>query len=705
MKINNRILLILFTAVCSLLLALIVISHVFILGTFDEIERSQTGTGMQGVISQLDSEVEDLAAVCRQWARSDDTYAFMKNKDPDYIRSRMAEYESFQDIKVSYILFYNDSGTLVFARGYDPKNGITGTVPSAIDIIVHDSIIPPGFEEGISGRRGFSLLNGEPVILAGYHIFPSDRSGIPRGTLVMARKLDQQAVAALAQQGELDISMRQSDSFGSTSRFNDAEIKRMEQGAVLVIPVNDTVMEGAVCITGIENTPTRILVQVFFARPVHQLVRTSIIAIAVITGILAAILVIVIRWPLKKYIVNPLLRIESFLTETGSSQDISRRVCVDGDDEIRILAESLNQMLEEIRTSHEMIRESEERFRTLIENTPDIVICLDRNGLITYISPQAGQYGSSPNELIGISAFDLIFPEDRENIRECFKRALVEGRGDSTPFRILDRGQNVHWLEVKSTAIRDTAGGHTGLQAVIRDITERRRALDTITLANRKLNLMYDITRHDILNKITILFGLIDMTRASESPADQNLFLGEIRDAGEAIFRQILLTRDYQEVGVKSPRWTGLKDVAGRALTGFAGTGIQYITDIGDVEVYADPLIEKVIYNLADNAVRYGTTITNVSFKSRLLGDVLELVCEDDGIGIEEDQKERIFERGVGKNTGLGLFLSREILMITGITIRECGEFGKGARFIITFPRGTFRTIERNDCETETKID
>jgi signal transduction histidine kinase len=114
-------------------------------------------------------------------------------------------------------------------------------------------------------------------------------------------------------------------------------------------------------------------------------------------------------------------------------------------------------------------------------------------------------------------------------------------------------------------------------------------------------------------------------------------------------------------------------------------------------EVFADPLIEKVIYNLADNAIRYGKTITTITFTSRAAGDVLELVCEDDGVGIEDSEKEKIFERGFGKNTGLGLFLTREILMITGITIREDGESGKGARFIITFPRGAFRSPGGDD--------
>jgi signal transduction histidine kinase len=92
-----------------------------------------------------------------------------------------------------------------------------------------------------------------------------------------------------------------------------------------------------------------------------------------------------------------------------------------------------------------------------------------------------------------------------------------------------------------------------------------------------------------------------------------------------------------------------------------------------------------------DNAVHYGGKITTIRFFVEEPGDDHLIVCEDDGDGIIIAEKEKIFERGFGKNTGLGLALSREILDITGITIRETGEPGKGARFEITVPKGAFR--------------
>jgi len=104
-------------------------------------------------------------------------------------------------------------------------------------------------------------------------------------------------------------------------------------------------------------------------------------------------------------------------------------------------------------------------------------------------------------------------------------------------------------------------------------------------------------------------------------------------------------------------------------------------------------MIEKVFSNLLDNTLRHGTGATRVHLSCEESEDSLRLIWEDDGCGIPADQKERIFERGVGKNTGFGLLLSREILAITGITITETGEPSRGARFEMAVPDGSWRRV------------
>ena len=118
-----------------------------------------------------------------------------------------------------------------------------------------------------------------------------------------------------------------------------------------------------------------------------------------------------------------------------------------------------------------------------------------------------------------------------------------------------------------------------------------------------------------------------------------------------------------------------------RAAEFFPGVGVVIVAPDEDWKIRADPLIERVFYNLIENALRHGSKVGRVRFSVEELpaGGAL-IVCEDDGAGVPVNEKERIFERGYGRNTGLGLYLSSEILATTGMTFTETGRPGIGAQ-------------------------
>jgi len=120
---------------------------------------------------------------------------------------------------------------------------------------------------------------------------------------------------------------------------------------------------------------------------------------------------------------------------------------------------------------------------------------------------------------------------------------------------------------------------------------------------------------------------------------------------------------------------------------------VRHPVGTGTLEVFTDPMLEKVFFNLFDNAVRHGEHVTEISVTCREEDDGRGMVItvEDNGVGIPAEMKEKIFERGVGFNTGYGLFLTHEVLAITGMSIQETGEEGKGARFEIIVPPAGWR--------------
>jgi signal transduction histidine kinase len=214
---------------------------------------------------------------------------------------------------------------------------------------------------------------------------------------------------------------------------------------------------------------------------------------------------------------------------------------------------------------------------------------------------------------------------------------------------------------------------------------------NSLKQVNDKLNLMNRITRHDILNQLTGIVGYLDlMKQASPDPRMQEYAEIVLRSATN-IQDQILFTKEYQDIGSQAPRWFDLAGVIMSAAEKLTLAPITLAVTMEPVEIYADPLLEKVFYTLLENGIRHGETITQIRFSCREAGTGLVITYEDNGPGVPAAYKEDIFDQKYFKHTGYGLYLSRTILGITGITITENGEPGKGARFEITVPKGAWR--------------
>jgi signal transduction histidine kinase len=231
-----------------------------------------------------------------------------------------------------------------------------------------------------------------------------------------------------------------------------------------------------------------------------------------------------------------------------------------------------------------------------------------------------------------------------------------------------------------------------------RELEEQRKALadsrDAVTLANRKLNLLSSITRHDVLNQLTVLNGYVELSKLSPGQTSGNLVDKEL-DVINRIYHQITFTQEYQDIGVQAPCWQDVGKTIGKSAADLDLRGIRMDLRIPGVEIYADPLLPRVFYNLLDNVIRYGEKATRVVISCEPGPGGMVIAVEDDGVGIDPSEKTRIFEKGVGKNTGFGLFLSTGILQITGLSITETGIPGAGARFEILVPEGAYRSCKK----------
>ena len=103
--------------------------------------------------------------------------------------------------------------------------------------------------------------------------------------------------------------------------------------------------------------------------------------------------------------------------------------------------------------------------------------------------------------------------------------------------------------------------------------------------------------------------------------------------------------------------------------------------------VLADSLLQHLFYNLVDDTIKHSEHATQIRIFFTEYDFQLNLVYEDNGIGIPETEKKKIFQEGYGKGTGYGLYLIRKICETYGWTIEETGKPNEGARFVMTIPK------------------
>jgi K+-sensing histidine kinase KdpD len=221
---------------------------------------------------------------------------------------------------------------------------------------------------------------------------------------------------------------------------------------------------------------------------------------------------------------------------------------------------------------------------------------------------------------------------------------------------------------------------------------ERKLMERSLRIANNKLGIMNDITRHDVTNQIMVVNGYLELCKQREKDAALSMYFDKMSQATDNVQKQIGFAKMYQGIGKSAPIWTSISQPTSKAFEMPNPPGIKLEEATNGLEILADPLFEKVPYNLIDNSMRHGGHVTRIKISSKRVDGSIVITYEDDGVGISTEERSHMFEKGHGKNNGFGLFLLREILSMTDITIQEDGELGKGVRFEITVPAGAWRS-------------
>ena len=328
----------------------------------------------------------------------------------------------------------------------------------------------------------------------------------------------------------------------------------------------------------------------------------------------------------------------------------------------------------------------------IIQTMPDGLLLTDMDGRVITTNSSAkkllaGSFLTNPGVFTGPPLPEPVFSKIRDDIVR---------NGMISDYELIPDSDTKKTMSISGSLVTDPDRGPAGLILIIHDITERKNAEKALTLANEKISLLTHLTRHDISNLVMAVSGYLEILESEDDEQRRKEILSVCMNLVEKITRHLHFSREYQSIGLHEPVWQDCERLILRAVEDIQHDQVELTIDLVPAEIFADPLSVKVIYNLLENAMRHATGISRIEIYSQKMDDgSYALVIEDDGPGIRPDEKERIFKQGYGKNTGLGLTLAREILLVTNIQICENGEFGKGARFEISIPPESWRMKTR----------
>jgi PAS domain S-box-containing protein len=349
---------------------------------------------------------------------------------------------------------------------------------------------------------------------------------------------------------------------------------------------------------------------------------------------------------------------------------------------------------------------SEQQLHDIIEFLPDATFAIDREGrVIAWNRAVEELTGKKKAEMLykDNSAYSLAFYPDRrpmiagllihdgEDIQKKYPEIQKEAGNYTTQTYLphFHAGRGAH-LRFSARALVDSGGTVTGAIESVRDVTDRVLLETALQKTGSRLNTIAGITRHDISTKLSILYGHLRLAVMKFRDPEVIAFIGRIEETANSIKHQIEISREFREIGTLPPTWIPVQSAVQDAASRLDPGSVAIRAWTARLEVFCDPHLTVVFFHLFHNSLTHGAGAQRILVTYRLLEDGCAILIEDDGSGIPEGMREHLFEKRED-SYGRGLFLSSEILSLTGMTISESGSEGSGARFEILIPSEGYR--------------
>jgi PAS domain S-box-containing protein len=387
---------------------------------------------------------------------------------------------------------------------------------------------------------------------------------------------------------------------------------------------------------------------------------------------------------LSRYLLQPIKGIVRDVDRI-SDGDLDWKISPTHMAEFQGLEQSINAMVVSLKNALHEVRDEKTFQQEMINNLPVAVFVKNyHDGKFIFWNKTSEQiFDRVAADVIGKTARE-VFPESMASVIEDEDRVALNSGVYTRNQRISPAHSGERIIHLVKVPITDSSGKTRYILGMAEDLTDHAASL--------KLDLLYSITRSDILDQLSVIMHSLERAQLKTTEDAMQAFFDSTIGSVESIRNQIGFIRSLQDLGIVSPTWQHAATSFENAISLLPLNRIDIRAEVDDFELFADPLLPRVFYKLLDNSLRHGgSTMTEIRLSAYLSEDSLHLIYTDNGIGVPLDQKQKMFAFRQGSETGMGLFLVREILGFTAITITETGEPGKGVRLEIIVPKGKFR--------------
>lgn len=459
---------------------------------FTSLEQRSATTDVSRVRSALDEQVRSLDRAGASLAARGSTYRYMSGQATGFAETELND-EALSQLMADVVLFVDDRGRVAHAYGIDLDLGTRGVLSKPVVEALRDSRELYHDNDPRGCASGLIAVPGQVMIVSAHSITTADRYSPPNGTLVLARAVDAEEAQRLSDMTKLRVSTYALNAVNLDADSMRAMSEMADGAALCVHPLSERTMGAYAAVPSIEGPPA-LLMRAELPRDVYARGEAAASFLAVSLLLVGASAMGSVILAVDRTVLSRLALLSTQVARVGFEVDPSRRVTVEGKDEIADLAADVNGMLDALEASGadlarardelerrveertDALARSEQRYRMLLERMADAVFSVDLDGVIAYANERAQDLTGWPvAELIGRHFRELVSPESALAIAAQLAGDVDPQDTWTMEVELGDATGQIVPVELRAAPLVDQSGNVVGTQWIARDVAERKR--------------------------------------------------------------------------------------------------------------------------------------------------------------------------------------------------------------------------------------